>query len=366
MGFQLCRRYGIDERQPTRRKSLRSFQVRSNSGELTRNGYRVRLQPQPTLVLALLTDPWGKLVPREEIYRQVWGEDTHVDFEQSLNYCIRQIRSALRDDANQPKYLETVPKRGYRFMVPVEISSVEIAKTNGSRATTVESANGVSAAASMRMFRVPMLRRKVSISKAGRRSRFKLLFVPALSLALVGASLVVWLNRRSQALRLRTTDTVVLADFANSTGDAIFDDTLNTALAVSLQQSPFLNLLSESRIAPYLQAMTLPAGTKLTPEVARDLCQRAGSKAYIAGSIGSLGSDYVLGLKAVNCETGDTLAQELVKVESKEKVLDALGSAATRMRGELGESLASVQKFNVRSRKRRRLRWTRSRRSREA
>ena len=323
------------------------FRFDPNSGELTRNGYRVRLQPQPTLVLALLTDPWGKLVPREEIYRQVWGEDTHVDFEQSLNYCIRQIRSALRDDANQPKYLETVPKRGYRFMVPVEISSVEIAKTNGSRATTVESANGVSAAASDEDVQGPDVKEEGLVPKAERRSRFNLLFVPALSLALVGASLVVWLNRRSQALRLRTTDTVVLADFANSTGDAIFDDTLNTALAVSLQQSPFLNLLSESRIAPYLQAMTLPAGTKLTPEVARDLCQRAGSKAYIAGSIGSLGSDYVLGLKAVNCETGDTLAQELVKVESKEKVLDALGSAATRMRGELGESLASVQKFNV-------------------
>ena len=93
--------------------------------------------------------------------------------------------------------------------------------------------------------------------------------------------------------------------------------------------------------------MTRPAGTKLTPDVARELCQRAGSKAYIAGSIGSLGSEYVLGLKAVNCQSGDTLAEEQVTAASKEKVLDALGEAASKLRGELGESLATVQKFDV-------------------
>ena len=96
-----------------------------------------------------------------------------------------------------------------------------------------------------------------------------------------------------------------------------------------------------------LQQMTRPASTKLTPEVARELCQRAGSKAYIAGSIASLGSEYVLGLKAVNCQSGDTLAEEQVTAASKEKVLDALGEAASKLRGELGESLATVQKFDV-------------------
>ena len=93
--------------------------------------------------------------------------------------------------------------------------------------------------------------------------------------------------------------------------------------------------------------MTRPADTKLTPEVARELCQRAGSKAYLAGTIGSLGSEYVLGLKAVNCRSGDTLAEEQVTAASKEKVLDTLGEAATKLRGELGESLATVQKFDV-------------------
>jgi tetratricopeptide (TPR) repeat protein len=142
-------------------------------------------------------------------------------------------------------------------------------------------------------------------------------------------------------------DTIVLADFANSTGDAIFDDTLETALTVSLRQSPFLNVLSDSEVAKTLQQMTRPTGTKLTPEVTRELCQRAGSKVYIAGSIVSLGSEYVLGLKAVNCQSGESLAEEQVTAASKEKVLDALGEAASKLRGELGESLATVQKFDV-------------------
>src|SRR5579862_362594 len=153
--------------------------------------------------------------------------------------------------------------------------------------------------------------------------------------------------RVHQTKRLTDKDTVVLADFANSTGDAVFDDALKTALNVALTQSPFLNVLSENKVAETLQEMTRPAGTKLTPDLARELCVRAGSKAYIAGSIGSLGSEYVLGLKAVNCQNGDTLAQEQVTASSKEKVLDALGGATSRLRGELGESLATVQRFDV-------------------
>jgi serine/threonine protein kinase/tetratricopeptide (TPR) repeat protein len=151
--------------------------------------------------------------------------------------------------------------------------------------------------------------------------------------------------RRSHALTEK--DTIVLADFTNSTGDSVFDDTLKQGLSVSLGQSPFLNVLSDERVSTTLKMMTRPANTKLTPEVARELCQRAGGKAYIAGSISGLGNEYVLGLKAVNCQNGDTLAQQQVTAASKEKVLDALGAAASRLRGELGESLVSVQKFDV-------------------
>ena len=147
--------------------------------------------------------------------------------------------------------------------------------------------------------------------------------------------------------KLTDKDTIVLSDFTNTTGDAIFDDTLKTALNVSLRQSPFLNVLSDSEVTKTLQQMTRPADTKLTPGVARELCQRAGSKAYLAGTIGSLGSQYVLELKAVNCRSGDTLAEEQVTAVSKEKVLDTLGTAASKLRGELGESLATVQKLDV-------------------
>ncbi len=169
---------------------------------------------------------------------------------------------------------------------------------------------------------------------------------PLLIIALFAAGGLYYRSRR-QTKRLTEKDTIVLADFANSTGDAVFDDTLKTALTVSLRQSPFLNVLSDRQVARTLQLMTRPASTKLTPEVSRELCLRAGSKAYIAGSIGSLGSEYVLGLKAVNCQSGDTLAQEQVTAASKEKVLDALGGAASKLRGELGESLLTVQKFDV-------------------
>jgi serine/threonine protein kinase/tetratricopeptide (TPR) repeat protein len=169
--------------------------------------------------------------------------------------------------------------------------------------------------------------------------------VPILPVALLVAGGLFY--RSHQAKPLTEKDTIVLADFSNSTGDAVFDDTLKTALSVSLRQSPFLNVLSEGEVARSLKLMTRPAGTKLTPEVAREVCQRAGSKAYIAGSIGSLGSEFVLGLKAINCQTGDALAQEQVTAASKERVLGAVGGAASKLRSELGESLATVQKFDV-------------------
>ena len=170
--------------------------------------------------------------------------------------------------------------------------------------------------------------------------------VPVLTVALFVAG-GLYYRSHHHGRRLTEKDTIVVADFANSTGEAIFDDTLKTALNVSLRQSPFLNVLSDSEVAKTLQLMTRRTSTKLTPEVARDLCLRAGSKAYLAGSIGSLGSEYVLGLKAVNCQSSDTLAEEQVTAASKEKVLDALGGAASKLRGELGESLAALEKFDL-------------------
>jgi len=188
-------------------------------------------------------------------------------------------------------------------------------------------------------------RTKVAEAPAGKKSLWKIA-VPAA--VIVVALIVAGLYYRSnKAAPLTDKDTIVLADFDNKTGDAVFDDTLKTALSVSLNQSPFLNVLSDSNVAKTLKLMTKPTDTRLTPDVARELCQRAGSKAYIGGSIASLGSEYVLGLKVVNCQSGDVLAQEQATAASKEKVLNTLGEAASKLRGELGESLSSVQKLDV-------------------
>ena len=184
---------------------------------------------------------------------------------------------------------------------------------------------------------------KLATKSTGRRW----MVIAAVAVAAVALGVGAWLYFARKAQALTEKDTIVLSDFTNTTGDAIFDDTLKTALNVSLRQSPFLNVLSDSEVAKTLQLMTRPPDTKLTPKVARELCQRAGSKAYLAGTIGSLGSQYVLGLNAVNCRSGDTLAEEQMTAASKEKVLDTLGEAASKLRTELGESLATVQKFDV-------------------
>ncbi len=153
--------------------------------------------------------------------------------------------------------------------------------------------------------------------------------------------------RSHQAPKLTDKDTIVISDFANSTGDPVFDNTLKTALTVALNQSPYLNVISDNQVARTLKLMTHPTGTKLTAEVARDLCLRTNSKAYIAGSVDSLGNEYVIELKAVNCQNGEPLGQEQVTANGKEKVLNALGVAASNLRSQLGEALATVRKFDV-------------------
>jgi serine/threonine protein kinase len=183
-------------------------------------------------------------------------------------------------------------------------------------------------------------------SKAVERKKRWPAFSAAAILAVALVAGVLFLHNR-KAHALTETDTIALADFANSTGDTVFDDTLKQALAISLRQSPFLKVLSDEQVAATLRLMTQPPNAPLTPEIASEVCQRAGSKAYIAGSVASIGNEYVVGLKAVNCQSGDTLALEQAHADGKEKVLDALGTAATKLRGELGESLSSVQEFDT-------------------
>src|SRR5437588_1610398 len=156
---------------------------------------------------------------------------------------------------------------------------------------------------------------------------------------------IFFYSRRARALTEK--DSIVLADFANTTGDAVFDGTLKRALAVQLEQSPFLNVVADEREREMLRYMNRPSDERVVGQVARDLCERLGSKALLQGSISSLGSDYIVVLEAVNCVTGDTLGREEAEATGREKVLSALGKAASRIRERLGESLTSVQKFDI-------------------
>jgi eukaryotic-like serine/threonine-protein kinase len=151
----------------------------------------------------------------------------------------------------------------------------------------------------------------------------------------------------TKATPLTEKDTIVLADFTNTTNDPVFDGTLKQALAVDLEQSPFLNILSDRKVGETLRLMGRPPNDRITQDVAKELCVRTGSKAILAGSVSNLGSQYVVGLEAVACGSGDTLAKEQAEASSKEDVVKALGSAASSLRTKLGESLASVQQFNV-------------------
>jgi DNA-binding winged helix-turn-helix (wHTH) protein/tetratricopeptide (TPR) repeat protein len=357
------------------------------TGELRKNGMKLKVQEQPLKVLAMLLARPGELVTREQLREGLWSNDTFVDFDRGLITAVNRLRATLNDSAEKPRFVETVSRRGYRF-----IASFESYRPGEPRTTLQQSASGLvcerpegreeissftstvdDGATSRTPIPIASPSARVANGNA-HRSESLAETVPAQSGQYpeqlcgsteksnflrwkVGVSICAALAavmiatgvryRLRQSKPLTDKDTIVLADFSNSTGDPVFDDTLKTALNVSLRQSPFLNVLSDSEVAKTLQQMIRPASTKLTSEVARELCQRAGSKAYIAGSIDSLGSEYVLGLKAMNCQSGETLTLEQATAASKEKVLEALGEAASKLRSELGESVRSFRKFDA-------------------
>jgi len=295
------------------------------SHELWNDGHRVHLQEKPFEILVVLMERPGELVTRDELRDRLWPSDTFVDFEHSINTAIKKLRDALNDHAEDPVFIETLPKRGYRFI------------------TKAEETNEDARSAPLKEIVAPATPQ----TRIGYR-RYALLGV----VAFAAVAMLVGLNLSAVRDRLRPgkiseQDTIVIADFSNSTGDPVFDGTLKEALRIALQQSPFLNVLAERKVAAIFRQMARPAGTVLTHEVIRELCQRAGSKAYVAGSIARLDSEYALGLKAVNCQSGQVLAKELATVPTQEQVLNALGKAAARIRAQLGESLATVQKSDV-------------------
>ena len=188
---------------------------------------------------------------------------------------------------------------------------------------------------------------RTQLTEAGSKKKLKVRTISAGAVLLAIAGAGIWLFSSHRVHALSETDTVVLTDFTNHTGDTVFDDTLKQALSVELAQSPFFNIVSDQKVRDTLKLMGHTREDRLTPDLARDLCQRSGSKAYVSGSIASLGSQYVIGLNAVNCHTGDSLAQEQMAASGKEQVLKALERATTSLRGKVGESLSTIQKFDV-------------------
>ena len=176
---------------------------------------------------------------------------------------------------------------------------------------------------------------------------FRWATVTGATVLVIGLAVGGWLFHSRNTHALTDNDTIVLSDFDNKTGDNVFDDTLKQGLSVQLEQSPFLYLVSDRRVNETLKMMGRPAGERLTPEVTREVCQRTSSKAMLTGSIAALGSEYVIGLKAVDCNTGDVLAEAQEQAAGKEAVLKALDNAAVSLRGKLGESLSSVQKYGT-------------------
>jgi eukaryotic-like serine/threonine-protein kinase len=308
-----------------------SFRVDPEKRVLLRDNLPVPLQPKAFEMLLVLVQNSGSVVLKDDLMKALWP-DSFVE-ESNLTQQIFVLRKSLGETAGENRYIATVPGRGYQFAEKVRRVPLpdDLVVREHSFTRVVIDAESSSDQASQRRTRTTQ----------------PLVWVGLAVVAIAVLSGGVWFWRYRRSTKLTEKDTIVVTDFANSTGDAIFDDTLKTALTISLRQSPFLNVLSDTQVAKTLQQMTRPAGTKVTPELARELCQRASSKAYIAGSIGSLGSEYVIGLRGVNCQNGETLAKEQATASSKEKVLDKLGEAASRLRGELGESLATVKRFDI-------------------
>lgn len=285
------------------------YEVDLRSGELRKQGKRIKLQDQPFQVLTVLLQRPSDVVTREELRSQIWPKDTFVDFDNGLNTAINKLREALGDSAENPRFVETLPRRGYRFIASVS----------------------------------PALRDNPS---APSKTPNKVVAVAAVAAAVAATALVGWLWRSNRVRSLTDKDSIVLADFVNSTGEPVFDETLKQGLRVQLEQSPFLNIVSDQQVSEQLRLMGHAVDDRLTRDLARDVCQRLGSEALLSGSISSMGTQYVIGLVGLNCRSGDVLAEEQEQANSREQVLAAVSKCATNLRKKLGESLASIKKYD--------------------
>ena len=305
------------------------FELDLKAGELHKDGQAVLLQEQPLQVLRMLVVAGGDLVTREDIQYQLWPNDTVVEFDHGINTAIQKLRQALGDSADKPSYIQTVARRGYRLMVPVE--RLDSTDGDASDAGDVPGSD---------LEEVKHERERWDL-----RRHWKLLATAAVFVVALLAGIFYWHSRKPATLTEK--DTVVLADFNNTTGDPVFDDSLKAALAIQLEQSPFLRVLSERKVIATLKLMNRPANERLTKKVAEEVCLRNDSKSLLEGSIAAIGDHYLITLKAMNCQTGDTIASAEAEAENRNQVVKMLGEAGNQLRNKLGESPHSVEKFNT-------------------
>jgi DNA-binding winged helix-turn-helix (wHTH) protein/tetratricopeptide (TPR) repeat protein len=310
--------------------SFKGFTVDLARACLLREGEEVKLRPKVFETLKYLVENPDRLVTKDELIKAVWSDAFVTD--DSLVQCLVELRRALGEHA--PACIKTVPRRGYIFAAPVTAASVE----------TAEPAPAPPVVATP----VTKSTQSVRIAKPGKSYRGT--WIVGL-LALAGGALAGFfyfkLVTTPPTPLLTDKDTLLIADFVNTTGDDIFDGTLKQALAVQLGQAPFLNIFSEDRIRDTLRYMNRSVDERLTRGIAREIAQRQGIKALLAGSISMLGSHYVISLEAVNARTGDVIAREQAEAENREQVLRKTGEAASKLRQHLGESLSSIGKYDT-------------------
>jgi eukaryotic-like serine/threonine-protein kinase len=323
------------------------FRIDPQKRLLFEQGMLVPLTPKNfDLLFALLERP-GEVVPKEDLMQILWP--AIVVEEGNLNRHISALRKILRESPNEHRYIATVPGRGYQFVAEVrevwsensspagqQIQQMEPVRTRAREADDVGS--------TVPIFEVSPPTRPIR-SRLDRRWLWPgIMFVAMASvLAVFGARL---LPLRAKPI-LTSSDYVLISDFSNKTGDPVFDDMLKQAVSVQLAQSPFLNIVSETRVRATLKLMTRPPDTPLTPEVAREVCQRAGGTVYITGTLAKLENSYVLFVNAVDCQTGDTLTEDKATAENKERVLRAVDEISTKIRGKLGESPNALERYDT-------------------
>ena len=315
-------------------------------------GHKVRLQDQPLRLLVLLVERAGEVVSREEIQARLWPENTYVEFDKSLRVAVNKVREALRDSADRPSYIETAPRRGYRFIAPVSVFGVNsLPSTTGevpSAELNPQSDDGTAGAARI----VPPATAEAAAqtgqekNRLGQR-RIRVWLTCGVALLLGVSLLGVTLYRRQSPFQLSAQDAIVVADFENTTGDAVFDDALRQALLVGIQQSPDVQVLSDRKIAVIVKQMGHSSEDRINGQLGFQLCQRVGAKALLQGSISRIGSAYLVGLAAIRCENGKLIAHEQVEADDKGGVVNALGKATEKLRERLGESLPSIRRYNA-------------------